>query len=52
MREEGENTHEIEEDDLFKSLLSPLWSHYDKRLRKNVRFPRNYKEANALGCQY
>lgn len=29
-------------------LTSPLWKDYFQRTRKNVRFPRNYKEISAL----
>ncbi len=27
---------------------SPLWDNYFQRTRKQVRFPRNYKEVSAL----
>ncbi len=29
-------------------LSSPLWDNYFRRVRKNVRFPRNYKEVSGL----
>jgi|GEM_PF-2944329 len=27
---------------------SPLWDNYFQRIRKHVRFPRNYKEVSAV----